>query len=450
MNTITEPSRNIPIIDSFDLIVVGGSCTGVFAAIRAARRGLKVGVIENFGFFGGTSTARLVNVWHSTWDLKAERQIIGGLSLELLNRLKKRGQTMQKKPNHQDYEWCFNSAEMAIELDKMIIENNITPFLHTKVVSGIANNKRIEHIIIEDKSGRHALECKYAIDASGDGDLLDRLGHSLYAHDNLQPATTAAIIDGFVNSPNKNMYEALFGADGPEILKKNFLWASEVPGCKSLRSIYGTRIHNLNASNASELTKAEMEGRHQLRVIIDTLREKLSPEIGLAALPAAIGIRDTRHIKSPYQLKETDVLEGKPFEDAIAHGTYRVDIHPQNKNGITFRYLDGREEIHSEGNVSWTRWREERDENPAYYSVPFRCLQPNGWDNILAAGRCLDADPGAFGAVRVMIHCNQLGEAAGEAVALAHQQNCDTWSKMDCNILRRKLNDGGSLLQDVK
>ena len=29
----------------FDLVVVGGGCTGVFAAVRAARLGLKVAII---------------------------------------------------------------------------------------------------------------------------------------------------------------------------------------------------------------------------------------------------------------------------------------------------------------------------------------------------------------------------------------------------------------------
>jgi hypothetical protein len=447
MKTILEPAKKTPIINSFDLVVIGGSCTGVFAAIRAARQGLNVAIIENFAFFGGTSTARLVNVWHSTWDYKAERQIIGGLSLELLNRLKARGQTEQQKPNNKNFEWSFNSAEMAIELDQMVLENNITPFLHTKVVGGITNERRVEYIIIEDKSGRHAIECKYAIDASGDADLLQRIGHPLYSHACIQPATTAAIIDGYHNSPNKNMYEALLGPDGPESLKKNFLWASNVPGCNSLRSIYGTRIHNLNASNAKELTEAEIEGRKQIRIIIDTLRNKLCPEIGLAALPSAIGIRDSRHINSAYQLTENDVLEGKIFDDTIAHGTYRVDIHPQNKNGITFRYLDGVEEIHVDGKVSKGRWREERTEDPPFYSIPFRSLQPQGWNNILAAGRCLDADPGAFGAVRVMILCNQMGEAAGEAVALSHKENLKSWAEINTNILKNNLNSGGSLIQ---
>ena len=37
MKTVTEPKRDVPVIDEFDVVVVGGGCTGVFAAVRAAR-----------------------------------------------------------------------------------------------------------------------------------------------------------------------------------------------------------------------------------------------------------------------------------------------------------------------------------------------------------------------------------------------------------------------------
>lgn len=40
---------------TFDLVVVGGGCTGVFAAIRAARLGLKVAIIERSNCFGGVA-----------------------------------------------------------------------------------------------------------------------------------------------------------------------------------------------------------------------------------------------------------------------------------------------------------------------------------------------------------------------------------------------------------
>ena len=50
--------------------------------------GVKAAVIEANGFFGGVATAALVNVWHSHMDTVGERQIIGGLTMEVIERLK--------------------------------------------------------------------------------------------------------------------------------------------------------------------------------------------------------------------------------------------------------------------------------------------------------------------------------------------------------------------------
>ncbi|MCC5788254.1 MAG: FAD-dependent oxidoreductase [Opitutales bacterium] len=56
METIQEPSRDLPIISEVDVCVLGGSCTGVFAAVRAARRGLRVAIVEKSNRFGGVAT----------------------------------------------------------------------------------------------------------------------------------------------------------------------------------------------------------------------------------------------------------------------------------------------------------------------------------------------------------------------------------------------------------
>ena len=65
MSFIAEPAREIPIIEDVDVCVVGGSCTGVFAAVRAARLGAKVVIVEKQNSFGVVATNGLVNTWHS-------------------------------------------------------------------------------------------------------------------------------------------------------------------------------------------------------------------------------------------------------------------------------------------------------------------------------------------------------------------------------------------------
>ena len=58
--------------------------------MRAARLGARVAIIEKQNCFGGVATAGAVNIWHSLYDTVGERQIIAGLTQEVLERLKRR------------------------------------------------------------------------------------------------------------------------------------------------------------------------------------------------------------------------------------------------------------------------------------------------------------------------------------------------------------------------
>jgi hypothetical protein len=64
---------------------------------------------------------------------------------------------------------------------------------------------------------------------------------------------------------------------------------------------------------------------------------------------------------------------------------------------------------------------------------------------VLVSGRLVDADRGAYGAIRVMVNCNQTGEAADVACALALKDGLDV-ADVDPARLRETLALGGSLI----
>lgn len=157
-----------------------------------------------------------------------------------------------------------------------------------------------------------------------------------------------------------------------------------------------------------------------------------------------LGVRETWHARCAHELKGEELLRGEAFPDAIARGTYPVDIH--SDSGTILRYLDGREEVVArDGSKTWRRWRDESELTPPFYSVPFRSLVPQNAKNLLIAGRLIDADAQAFGGVRVMVNCNQMGEAAGVAAFLGVQCGLDA-AQIDAARLRQTLGAGGSLL----
>ena len=59
---IFEGGKELPIIHSSDVVVLGGGPAGVSAAISAARMGVDVTLIERYGYPGGQATGGLVIV----------------------------------------------------------------------------------------------------------------------------------------------------------------------------------------------------------------------------------------------------------------------------------------------------------------------------------------------------------------------------------------------------
>lgn len=449
MNThaIHEPARSIPVIEECDLCVLGGSCTGVFAAIRAARLGLSVALVERMGCFGGVATLSLVNVWHSPLDEVFEKQIFSGLTAEIMDRLRKRG-AVTDRANSDSWAWAFNSAEMQIELDEMVLEHRIRPWLHTAFATPHVEHGELKAVIVENKSGRGAIRARFFIDATGDGDLCHRLGLDTYTSNHFQPATSCVLLGGREKIEWKPEYHKVLLEHGREHnLPEGFAWGAGVPGLDSFM-LAGTRVIEANCAEAEGLTRAEMEGRRQVRAIVDILNRHVpGPKFGIQALPARIGIRETRHVRCHHQLTGAEVLGGHRFPDAIANGSYRVDVHHQDRPGITLRYLDGREVYLRPGfKAEEKRWREAAKENPTYYQIPYRTLIPQGpYGNLLAAGRFIDADEEAHAAIRVMVNMNQTGEAAGTAAFLA-LKNSISARDVDSKLLRATLAGGGSIV----
>ena len=446
---IYEPAKSIPVIDEIDICVLGGSCTGVFAAVRAARLGAKVAIVEKQNCFGGVATAGLVNIWHSLYDTEQRQQIIGGLTEEVIERLQKRA-AVYKTPNSPDSAYRLNTEELKIELDNLILESKVKAYLHTYYVSPYVENGELKVVIIENKSGRQAIKAKVFIDATGDGDLCYQLGLDYYQPKHVQPPTTCAKIYRCEKTRGLDFQKAISQYGKEFGLREDWGWNTFIPGLPNISFHAETHVFDVNCVDANQFAYSEMEGRRQVRAFMDLIR-KYGPNesaIGLVDLPASIGIRETRHIKSQHKLTEADILHGRRFADAIANGSYRVDIHHSDCSGITFRYLDGTEEIisHRASGKNLGRWREELQEDPTFYQIPYRSIVPTDkFNNVLMCGRMIDADPGAFGAVRVMVNLNQLGEAAGVAAYLALDR-CVSVGDVPIALLRENLERGGSII----
>lgn len=132
----------------------------------------------------------------------------------------------------------------------------------------------------------------------------------------------------------------------------------------------------------------------------------------------------------------------------MLNGTYSVDIHHAGR-GITFKDFDGTWHTeNADGSSVSGNWRKELDISPdipipTWDQVPFRLLVGETHRNFIAVGRMINADTGAFGALRVMVNLNQLGEAAGTGAYLALHRGVPI-QETDGTEVAKLLQAGGS------
>ena len=442
MKTIVEPAKELPVVLETDICVIGGSCTGLFAAVRAARLGARVAIVEKQNCLGGVATTGLVNVWHSLHDVDGKQQIIAGLTHEMIERLKARRAVMHN--NNPNISYRLDTEELKIELDQLAVEQKLDVFLHTMYCAPYCQDGALRGVIIENKDCRQVILARFFIDASGDGDVARDMGLAAYRHEAIQPPTPTFKLYGDLSQVN---VPALLQAYGAQYgLPEDWGWAGPIPAAPLLSFRADTHVFQADCSRAADLTRAEMEGRRQIRAVMDAINAcaPVATDVRIAATCSLIGIRDTVHYESDYQLNAEDLLHGRAFEDAIAYGSYRVDIHHAHGAGITFRTLDGHEDVFNDRSSPPVHrfWRT-GDDYARYYQIPLRALIQRKVPNLLLAGRMIHADADAFGAVRVMVNLNQIGEACGVAAYQAIHSDQPVWA-LDAKAVRTQLRHGGS------
>ena len=127
--------------------------------------------------------------------------------------------------------------------------------------------------------------------------------------------------------------------------------------------------------------------------------------------PHQLYIRESRRMLGDYVLTEHDLVAARAHADAVAMGSYNIDIREVER---TWRYLpeyDRTAAVFNEGYLSVA---------VPPYSIPYRALTPRREDaSNLLVPVCLSASHVAFGSVRMEPTLMQLGQATGAAAAQA-------------------------------
>jgi hypothetical protein len=373
---IDEPQRSIPIVDSTDVLVIGGGPAGVAAAIAASRAGARTILVERYNHLGGLWTGGLVLPLLSTHGVNNQnRQIkaIYGIGDEIADRLKKIGMAIHEVNPVVDPE----AAKYILEL--MVKEAGITMYYHCWAANVISEDNTIKAVILETKSGRVAIQPKVVIDCTGDGDILHFAGEDY---------ETMKYEIGLVHRLG-NIDRVDITQPGYE--KINLGEATPIPSVNWVNMAGGEYEDALDFKRLSELQQM-----HRIEIWDNVQRIRSTPgfeEVFLVDTAPQQGVRMSRILQGEYQLTLDDSMTYKSFEDVIGLSGGWISVLYEGKR------------------IQW-------DDRPVW-QIPYRALLPKKTQNLLVAGRCFSFEKDLIQDARIIGTCLITGHGAGIAAALA-------------------------------
>jgi len=434
MSVIVEPSRETPVIAEADVVVCGGGPGGAPAAIAAARHGAKTVLIERYGFMGGLATAGLVAPILGHTASRSHTPIVEGILRELAERMNAIGGAPTWEEALQEWGVRFDAEALKVVIDEMCQEAGVELMLHTLVADAVMEGDAIAAVIVENKSGREAVAGRVFIDATGDADVAYRAGapttHGRPFDDRPESMGSFFHLAGFEPLDERRaqelrelirreMEKGRFRFYNPNFLARNAYQQDHTAA--NLTRFGG------DANVATDLTRAELSIRQDIWKLVRYLRTTV-PEFGdcyVQQTSPQVGPRESRQIVGPYALTGDDVHRGAKFEDAIARGSWWIDIHCPL--GETYpvhlcvvecpRGADCPYWAAEHGNM----FSKEELHPPQgdWYEIPYRSLLSVKVPNLLSSGRCISATHEGMAGSRVMGTCVAIGQAAGTAAALA-------------------------------
>lgn len=405
--------------DGIDVLVCGGGCAGLGAAVAAGRAGARVLLVERAPFAGGIITASGlpsmdgIACWHTN------RLVVRGLALEALVRA---GCATPHARSLHDFPaagrilghglaYLPSTEEFKLIADDFLAEAGVRVLYHTVACGVETSGGRIASVTLANKDGLTRVAPRVVVDATGDADIAHWSGCAMDATAERMPMTLHFRIGnvrfGDETVPRATEVTARAHAEGrlphyygpwfgPRFAPDEaFVMAVRVPG---------------DATSAADLTRAEIQGRRDAWTMFRLWRQAVPgfADSYFVGSGPYIGVRETRRIVGRHVLDEADIRATRRFDDAIATGSWYPDVHP---NHATVGAADAVK-------------RSERY-LPRPYDIPYRSLLPIGPANLLVAGRCHSATRYAASSTRVTVTAMALGEAAGMAAALAARAGTD-------------------------
>ena len=426
-----------------DLCVVGGGLAGTVCALSAARRGMKVLLMQDRPMLGGNCSSEI------------RMYIRGATRLEdretgILNEFEE--ENIYRNPE------LSNSVWDGVLLGKVYSEKNIILMLNCSCLYAERDKDRISYVLGWQLNTYTWIKvtADYFADCSGDSILAGLTG-----------------LEFSVGRENKSTYGESFAMDtadnctmGMSCLlqarevdhKVDFIppsWANKYYSDEDMGAVFkdekirgsrcdtiGTNGCNLWWIEAGSKTDGISDTAENVFKLMKMLygvwdhikngENHCSDNWELEWVGVLPGKRESRRYIGEYVLKQDDILSGGKFFDTVAYGGWPIDSHDargmEEKEPVSVIYeLDG------------------------IYGIPLRSLYSGKVKNLFFAGRNISASHIAMSSTRVMGTCALMGQAVGTAAAVCKARGVNTQRVLEyITEIQQALTEDGIYLPDIK
>ena len=401
----------------YDLIVVGAGPAGIGAAIAAARRGLRVALIEGFGFPGGVGTQSCCPIYFG-FGVDGI-QTTAGLSEEFIRKMDSLGAaSFFLNDSHEIPEYrpigdraltakiVLDPEKMKLVYNRMLCEAGVECFFYTLLAEAIREQDHIHSILVSGFEGTYLLEADTFIDTTGNAQiafLADRNAVRSCSEANGMHNSLFFIVDGvedFDIDAAKSIYlEGKKSGKLPEMTWPHFGFAKMLkPGAVQIAVCFEIG----NGADSIEMTAMDQRMRENSFKVLDFLKKEVPgfQNCYVSATPAKVGVRGSRSIVSMSDFSSS-LLFSDEFHHPVALCRRMYGMHSNSKSSFI---------------SSWANLQK------GIGAVNMESLVSKSFDNLLAAGRCLGSDPLLIGTFRMMNTCMTTGEAAGLLATVAKKE----------------------------
>jgi hypothetical protein len=416
--TIKRPKRRAPSKIEADICVLGAGISGVSAALEAARLGREVVLVDGAPSIGGQAIGSIIGTIIGLYTHGPNAyQLTHGIADEIIADLTAEGSLLRLEGSTVLFQ--YNEVRLGRWMERKLEEAGVKVLVGAVLTGVDFSARRIRNLELVTRYGLVRLTARGFIDASGDATLCYEAGLPVREPEAPVYGSLNFLIEGYDAGAVKDL-------DMPAVRERLKTHGERYglvrhDGWLMPFADQGFMLANITHMETplDPLGAARMvfEGRRQADGTLQFLRSEF-PKIFANARVRTYGnpgVRQTRWIVGRRQLTLEDIRRADRPADAVARCAWSVELHASAKV------------------VHW----EQFPPGHVYY-IPLGCMLPAGANNIVAAGRCVDADSHALSAIRVMGPCIAMGAAAAHALHLAGSSSL---AKIDLNALQQTLRD---------